>query len=483
MSTFSGINTARRALSAAQLGMETTGQNIANVNTEGYSRQRVEQSASVLNQTGQFAQRFVPGDGVSVTGLTRVSDALATATARQDSAAAKEQATAAGIWSAVENAIGDTGTTGLSANLKDLSSAWNDLASKSGTDGLAGARSLVVTRSQTVVTQVVGMNTQLEGQYDQLGLQAQTLATQATTIATNVAKLNTGIRETLASGASANELMDQRDQLLNQLSDLTGSRTVHRDNGTVDVLVGNATIVTGDFSYGLTVGNQVSATDKTAVDPGAARIGNVLVVTIGGQVAEPVSGALKATLDGANKTLADQKAGLDAFATKLTDKVNTAYRGTPATTDFFVSADGNPVTAATLTLGVTTDSFRDSTGTDDNPGSADRFYARAVSEAFNGAPAKPATGTTPARDAVVGIKDDWRTHATNLAASTQSAGNRAELASQVSLKSSAVRDGVSGVNLDEEMTNLVAYQHAYSAAAKVLTTMDEALQSLLNMVR
>ena len=80
MSTFSGINTASRALGAAQRGMETTGQNIANVNTPGYSRQRVEQSSSVLNQTGQFTQKYVPGDGVVVNGLTRVSDALATAT-------------------------------------------------------------------------------------------------------------------------------------------------------------------------------------------------------------------------------------------------------------------------------------------------------------------------------------------------------------------------------------------------------------------
>ncbi len=67
MSTFSGINNASRALSAAQRGMEVTGQNIANVNTDGYSRQRVEQSASVLNQTGQFTQKYVPGDGVVVT--------------------------------------------------------------------------------------------------------------------------------------------------------------------------------------------------------------------------------------------------------------------------------------------------------------------------------------------------------------------------------------------------------------------------------
>jgi flagellar hook-associated protein 1 FlgK len=254
--------------------------------------------------------------------------------------------------------------------------------------------------------------------------------------------------------------MDQRDQFLNQLSDLTGSRVVNRDNGTVDVFVGNATIVTGDFSYAL----NVTATDSTGAAVGKADIGNQLVATIGGQVAGPVAGSLKATLDGANKTLVDQKANLDTFANTLATKVNTAY-GAP----FFKNADtsaaaGAPIPASQLTLAVDTTTFRDSTATT-GAGSADRVYAKAVSTAFTD------------------VKSTWRTNVTNLAASAQSASNRADLASQVSLKSAAVADGVSGVNLDEEMTNLVAYQHAYSAAAKVLTTMDEALDSLLAMVR
>lgn len=453
MSTFSGINTARRGLSAAQLGMEVTGQNIANANTDGYSRQRVEQSASVLNQTGQFSQKFVPGDGVVVNGLTRVSDALATATARQDSAAAREQAAAATVWSSVENAIGDTGTEGLSKELADLSSAWNDLASKGGNDGLSGAQSLVITRSEAVAASINGMNGALEGQYDQLGLQAESLTVEANTLAKNIAKLNTSIRETTANGASANELFDQRDRLLNQLADLTGARTVARENGQVDVLVGNATVVTGDHAYAMTLVNDGAA-------PGNYGIGDTYSLEVNGQVATPPAGSLKATLDGANTVLRDQQAKLDGFATKLATAVNTAYKGTDTTaSDFFVSTSG-AVSAATIEVGVT--NFRDS-GKDANGNvTSDRAFAKEVSKAF------------------ADVKSDWRTNVTTLAAATQSASNRADLSSQVSLKSATVRDGVSGVNLDEEMTNLVAYQHAYSAAARVLTSLDEALDTLIN---
>jgi flagellar hook-associated protein 1 len=438
MSTFSGINTARRGLAAAQLGMEVTGQNIANANTEGYSRQRVEQSASVLNQTGQFSQKLVPGDGVVVNGLTRVSDALATATARQDSAAAKEQAASATIWSGIENAVGDTGTDGLSKELADLSGAWNDLVSTSGTDGQSGAQSLVITRSEAVAATLNGMSKQLQSQYDQLGIQAGNLTTEANTLAKNIAKLNTSIRETTANGASANELFDQRDQLLNQLADLTGARTVNRENGTVDVLVGNATIVTGDFSYEMKLTNEAS-------NP---MVGDQFSIEVNGQLTSPVSGSLKATLDGANVSLKDQQEKLDSFAQTLATKVNTAYG------DDFFTATGD-LTAKSIQVGVT--NFRDSTA-----GTTDRTFARAVSNSF------------------ADVKSEWRTNVTTLAAATQSASNRADLSAQVSLKSASVRDGVSGVNLDEEMTNLVAYQHAYSAAARVLTSLDEALDTLIN---
>ncbi|PRY18254.1 flagellar hook-associated protein FlgK [Kineococcus rhizosphaerae] len=455
MSTFSGINTARRGLSAAQLGMDVTGQNVANANTDGYSRQRVEQSASVLSQSGPNALKNTPGDGVVVTSISRVSDALATATARQDSAAAMEQAAASNVWGTIESAIGDTGATGLSQALQDLGSAWNTLANNNGTTGQDGNRQLVLTRSQAVVSTIGSMNGQLEAQYDQLGLQAQAQATQANTAAANIAKLNTSIRETLSTGASANELMDQRDQYLNQLSDLTGSRVVNRDNGTVDVFVGNATIVTGDYSYTMTL--SVPDPSNPGQTIGNPRIGDQVVASINGQDAAPVAGSLKGTLDGANKTLADQKSKLDDFAATLADKVNTATG-----TSFFAAAGGGTVDSGNITLAAT--SVQDSTNATGD-GSTDRAFAKEVVKQFGA------------------VKQNWLTNVTNLASSAQSASNRADLASQVSLKSASVRDSVSGVNLDEEMTNLVAYQHAYSAAAKVLTTMDEALDTLMNMVR
>ncbi|WP_432507162.1 flagellar hook-associated protein FlgK [Kineococcus arenarius] len=449
MSTFSSINQASRALSAAQRGMETTGQNIANANTPGYSRQRVEQSAGVLAQTGQQVQRNTPGDGVQVTGIARVADALATATARQDSATAAEQKTASQVWAGIETALADTGTSGLSKDLADLSSAWNDLAN-AGEDGLAAARSLVLSRTGSVVSTIRGMDEQLQSQYTGLTGQALSVASDVNQAAASVAKLNEAIRNTLAAGGSANELLDQREQHLSTLANATGARTVQRDGGVVDVYVGNAALVSGDRSSTLTIGV-----------PDGASIGKEITVSVGGVPATPVSGTLKGLLDGANTTLPKQKDALDAFATTVATEVNSAV-GTVGSVPLLTTEKlplGRAGAAHNLRLTDTAGSFKDSS--DDT---VDRAAAKA---------------------AVNGLRDvatDWRKEVTDIATSAQSAENRAALAEQVSLKSDAAREAVSGVNLDEEMTNLVAYQHAYSAAARVLTVIDEALSTLINAV-
>ncbi|WP_432482040.1 flagellar hook-associated protein FlgK [Kineococcus esterisolvens] len=445
MSTFSGINQASRALSAAQRGMETTGQNIANVNTPGYSRQRVDQTSGVLTQTGQHVQRNVAGDGVQVTGISRVADALATATARQDAATAAEQKAAGQVWAGIESALADTGTSGLSKDLADLSSAWNDLA-KAGADGADAARSLVATRTQAVVSTVTGMNDQLEGQYTGLTDQAQLLAADVNRAAASVAELNDAIRGTLAAGGTANELLDQREQLLSTLAGATGARTVQRDSGVVDVYVGNAALVSGGQSATLSI-----------VVPAGARLGAELTVNVGGAPAAPASGALKGVLDGANTTLPKQKEALDAFATTLADRINTAVKTVAGNGDLLSTTDsaGNAVDAA-RNLALTGNAFQDSAA-----GTVDRAAAKAAVTELR-------TVTTA-----------WRKEVTGIASSAQSAENRAALAEQVSLKSDAAREAVSGVNLDEEMTNLVSYQHAYSAAARVLTAIDEALDTLI----
>ncbi|WP_432545911.1 flagellar hook-associated protein FlgK [Kineococcus sp. SYSU DK004] len=447
MSTFSGINQASRALTAAQRAMEVTGQNIANANTPGYSRQRVDQVSSVVADTGQWARQNVPGDGVQITGISRVADALAAATARQDSATAAEQKTTAGVWTGIEGALGDTGGTGLSKDLADLSAAWNDLANAQGSQAADAAKALVLSRSQTVASTLNSMDSQLSAQFDGLVGQGQAVVDQANEAARRVADLNAVILRASSSGSIPNELLDQRDGYVNQLADLTGARVVQREHGVVDVYVGNGAIVSRDSVEPL----RLDAPGGFSLE--GAKNGQRMTFTIAGTVVEPPAGQLKATLDGVNKTLREQSDRLDQLAGDIVAAGNRGQNPAP------LEVKPGATTAAGVRV-VPAYDFRALVASD--------------SGSVNGAVA------AQVQKDLAAVTGTWRVFANDIASSTQSADNRATLAQQVSLKSSAAREAVSGVSIDEEMTNLVSYQHAYSAAARVLTAIDEALDRLIN---
>ncbi|GAA4980609.1 flagellar hook-associated protein FlgK [Kineococcus glutinatus] len=453
MSTFSAINLSSRALAAAQRGLEVSGQNIANANTEGYTRQRVEQTSSVVPSTGQWSQRNVTGDGVEITGIARINDALADAAVRSDAATAAEQQATSRVWTDVEANLGDLGTSGLSAQLTDMHKAWGDLVSATDDTATATARSTVIARSQAVASTVNSLDADLRAQWKGLVDQAGTVVEEANTVATRVAGLNKSIMEAASTGASANELIDQRDAALTRLAELTGARVVNRDHGGVDVYVGNAAIVTGTTAQSLTV------TTTPTFDEAKAGTKS-LTFAVDGVPALPVAGTLKATTDAVNTTVPGISKDLDAIATKIGAQVNALYNPGGSGTDFFTVPTSDAAAGLRVNAAVTPSNFTDSTA-----GTVDRSVARAISEL-------PSASTSASAA--------WRGTVVDIATKAQAADVRAELSAQAAASSTAARESISGVNIDEEMTSLVAYQHAYAAAARVLTTIDQALDTLIN---
>lgn len=458
MSTFSGINLTSKALAAAQRSMEVTGQNIANANTPGYSRQRVDQTESVVGEGGIWARRNIAGDGVEITGISRATDAFVDARQRQDAATSAEQQATAKVWNDVETGLGEPGSASLTQRLTDTYKSWSDLGNAQGSDAVSSARTTVLSRSQAVVDTLKGLDESLTQQWGNLRDNASVLAEDASGTAARVAELNNTIRKALNTGSSANELLDQRDQAVNHLAELTGARVVQRDGGMVDVYVGNAAIVTGDRSETLSVRNP-GLTLAQAKGAGA----QALQLQVGATAVSPDSGTLRATLDAVNTTLPGVSGKYADTAQKIADEVNAVYN--PAGTaggDFFAfDATKGAGGLSVLVAGTSDAQFADST-----PGTVDRSIAKTLGQLPENPAKSPSTS--------------WRSTVTSLASSSQAAESRADLAASVALKSSAAREAVSGVNLDEEMTNLVTFQNAYSAAARVLTAIDEALDTLIN---
>ncbi|GAB3216260.1 flagellar hook-associated protein FlgK [Kineococcus gypseus] len=469
MSTFSGITTSSRALTAAQRGMEVTGQNIANVNTEGYTRQRLEQSESVVGGVGMHARRLVPGEGVEITGIARVSNALTESAARQDVATAAEHRAGTAVWSRLEANLGEDGISGLSTQLNTMHKAFSDLGNATSTENALAGRTHVLATAQNVADTVRRVDTQVQAQWAELGGQVSLHVEDVNATAAQVAGLNTAILDAVTSGVSPNELLDQREKALTHLSEVAGVRVVARDGGTVDVYLGNSTIVGGRQSFAVSV---VHGTSLAEVKAGTSSTR----LTVEGVEARPAGGALKATLDAVNTTVPDVSEGIDAAVQKIAAAVNAVYNpatdangvavpGYSAANDFFTSSaasvkGGGAAERFQVNPALTPASLRDSSA-----GTVDRAVAKALGEL-------PSAANSTTRT--------WRTTVVDVAARTQASEVRADLAAQVSLKSIAARDSVSGVNIDEEMTNLVSYQHAYAAAARVLTTIDQALDTLIN---
>lgn len=454
MSTFSGINLASRALTAANKGVTLTGQNIANVNTEGYSRQRAEQVAMDSVSSGVFAGRNNPGNGVEVTDISRATDGFVDARQRGDHSASAYSTQVEATYSDAEDLLNEPSAEGLTKQLQGFWGAWKDLANDTGD---TAAQAQVLNNGQAVATTLNTLDSRLSQQWSNLKDNANTLASSVNDTAAKVADLNLAIRKAQANGQNANELMDQRDQNILKLSDLVDVSTSRNSDGTYDVSVGGSTLVHGTDTVKVKVSdtptNLRSAMAGQKVTLVLDQPGNQATVGI-------VSGKLAAHLDSLNTLLPDVARQFDAVADKIATSVNGIYSAGGA--PFFGPTPG-PSTAATLAV-VPTDPTQ-------------------VKGSTAGKNADMASALGKLSESTTGPDSLWRAKVTDIGNKSAAATTKAGIAQTTAQNSDGARESVSGVNIDEEMVNLVTYQHAYSSAAKVFTAMDEMIQTVLNMVR
>ncbi|MCA5895145.1 flagellar hook-associated protein FlgK [Isoptericola sp. NEAU-Y5] len=464
MSSFAILNTAARGLSAAQAGIDVTGQNVANVNTPGYTRQRVEQSAvAPLTEMGlgRLSRQVTNGQGVSVDGVARLGDLFLEARVRQTASGDGYSSVRAAAYHAAEDIHGEPSDIGVASALQSFWGAWQDVANSPGKDAQGW---VVIEQAGALATQIADGRSRVAAEWTQARTRASARVEEVNTLAGQVAILNDRILS--SDGGTANELVDQRNQLTDQLARLTGASTSTSPDGTVDVLVGGNLLVDGTRT------NQVRLTGSTTLDgtqgdpvrlEWAHRAGSDVDLA-GGELAGYLS-AMAPASDGG--VYAQAAAGYDALATTLATTVNALHASalTPsgdAGGDFFALDPGVPAGAG-LRVAVTA------------PGQV--AAGAAGSGALDGSVADAIAG--------LGLDDDgpdavWSAHVTQLAVRSGSADYEAQIASAAS--SAAVYDlqSHSAVSLDEETVNLMQYQHAYSGAARVLTAVDEMLDQLIN---
>ncbi|MEP7369845.1 MAG: flagellar basal body rod C-terminal domain-containing protein, partial [Dermatophilaceae bacterium] len=276
-----------------------------------------------------------------------------------------------------------------------------------------------------------------------------------------VARLNGAIRSATLSGAAPNELSDQRDLLVLRIAEVTGAVARPGDNGVVDVTLGGRTLVNGNRSE-----------DLEAVGPVSypASFGAVSIAWAGTHQPAAVSnGILSGQLTALNATIPRAMADLDAVASTLADKVNTQQTNGFTRTGPPGAAIFSGTTAANLGVVPTMLATGIAASSEQPPAAG-----------FNG-------GNAIAMSAHAGDPDGpdtlYRNMMVQLGVQAQSNVRRTEAQYAVARRVDDARESVSGVSIDEEMTNLVAFQHAYSAAAKYITAIDATLDTLINMTR
>jgi flagellar hook-associated protein 1 FlgK len=463
MSTFSGIGTALSSLLAQQRGLDTTGQNIANVNTPGYSRQQVElQSVGSPAVPALWSPYTGVGNGVDVANVQRVADTLLASRAQSQHGQLAYLNGRAVALSTVETGFGEPSDNGLASNLSTFWASWHDVANSPGD---SSARAVVLQQAKTVTDTLHSMSGALQDQWSASRSQVDTVVSSVNSTATALAQINATIIHDTQTGLPTNELQDQRDQLVMNLADAVGATSRPTADGGLDVFVGGTAIVSGSVARSLQVSGGGSL-GTAATDP-------VTLSWNGATYPASVTGTLGAAVETTNTTVPGYLAKIDAVAAQVASAVNTTHAagydasGAPGGA-FFTGS-----TAATIQVAITDPSKIAASGVAPTVDPVTGLPVPNLDGSVADAMAQHASDAT-GPDAL------YRSLVTSLGADSAAATQRASIAGTTSSSTDAARSSESGVNLDEEMVNLMTYQHAYEGASRVLTSIDSMLDTLIN---
>jgi flagellar hook-associated protein 1 FlgK len=451
-----GIGTT--ALTAAQTSLATTSHNISNVNTEGYSRQRAEFGA----YSPDFNGVHYLGNGVNVLGVERAYDEFLAYQVRAYTSSSQKQNTFLSFSKQVDELL-SSDSTGLDKGMKDLFNAAhevsNDPTSIAARQSLLSQAELLSNRFNTIDKQLQQIDAQLDN----------SLATTVDTIneiSKGIAKLNETISVlTKSSGAVPNDLLDQRDQLVNRLSGLANLQVVKEDNGAYNVFIGNGqALVVGNSRIELSTINDTSTTPpRLAVGYGPSNI-NITSELSGGKI----GGILQVRTDVIDATRSE----LDQLAQAIVTSFNTVQTagvdlaGTAGTNIF----DPAGTTAGTISV-IMTDPRLIAASSTTNPGVANNQNALAMAKLQSD---KTMSGGT------LSFAESYNKTVSTVATKTMQADvgqqTQAGLLNQVKLRF----DSVSGVNLDEEAANLIKFQQSYQAASQIISVSNTVFNALIN---
>jgi len=464
---FGALSNGIKALNAQSRAVETAGRNLANVNNPDYSRQRIVFGDRGTVKTPLGAQSL----GIEAKQIEQLRDFLldrqvvreVSLKAAYESQQAAYQKAQAGLGQSIDRA-GETASsgaagsgTGIAESLSDFFNAFQSFAARP-TD--PGEKQTLLQKAGVLTDRIKITDSRLTEVQSDLTYEATNDTADANRLLTSIAELNRQIgRFEINSPGTAVDLRDQRQAQVEQLAtkisfetqpDPAGSGQIQifaRDSGGVPVVLVNYASVSGSLTF--------SGSTVSGGSPSTA-----LALT---------GGSIRGAITARDTGVQDLRDNLDALASQLVTSVNAAYA--PSGGTFFTAAG---VTAATISLqsGLTAATLRATTpigAAGDN--AVAQAVANVANQSFSVAGGDDIDGT---------LSQHYSTTVANFGQALATTNARVTEQGNIATLVRAQRDGVSGVSLDEEMTDLMKYQRSFQASSRVIQVIDDLLDTIVN---
>lgn len=482
-SAFFGLNIAQRALNAQNMAMLTLGHNIANANTEGYTRQRV----NIVSSLPYAPPSSTSGWGIGQIGTGADADSIIRIKDSYLDRQIRLQTSVQGEWSVLKDGLeeieaiyNEPSEDGFASVFNAFWESWQEL---SGDAESVSVRALVRERSANLATAFNTIATQLEAYQASVNEEIKVKVSDINSISTQIADLNEQIASVSALGQQPNDLLDKRDLLLDQLSEVVNFTTSGGPNNQLNVFIGGKALVRENNSYEITAFQE---TVPTSLD------GNTKLVSVKWSAdlsdVDVKEGRLMGLVETRDDTVVDYYTRLDNLAKDIISEVNAQHQAGfdlegNTGVDFFkgydamgktnarsmalsdaIDADSRAIAAASVDPNLPTGGVGDGSNA-----LAIVLLRRSVSR-MN--PLSPLEGGT--------YDSYFNGTIAQLGAESQEAirmdSNQQLLLGQLKQH----QESVSGVSIDEEMSNMIKFQNAYNAAARFMTAYDEMLDRLIS---
>jgi len=456
------LDIGRNALLTHQRAIHTTGHNIANVNTPGYTRQRVNLAATAPmdSSPGQM------GNGVTASEVQRIYDRYV-----NDQINAGQHDL--GRWQTQRNTLERVEltfdeTVGFSLN-QAMTEYWNSWQALSNNPEGHTERVSLISKGDALATAFNQMSKDMRQQQRDIDAGIQVAVGEINALSTEIAQLNQKISAVEIGGQNANDLRDSRDLVVKQLSEMIDVHTYEDGQGRVAVsLADGHPLVEGPHVWNL------------ATQPNAAGHLDIVWTDSGGSTVDISAnirgGKLKGWLEVRDVGIPDYLTRLDDLANGIVTEVNNLHTG---------GFDLNAVAGEAFFTGTTAADIGININIRSDP---NRIAAASTAAGVPGDNSNAINIAGLQHAAVMGggtatYDDFYRSLVTDVGNQVQSAIGYADHQAVMVTSLENYRESISGVSLDEEMLNLIKFQHAYDAAAKLVSTVDEMINTVMNMTR